>query len=80
MRGFVEPGICEIPGHLASMANNGNQDPFQPQAPAANLGHEATLPNNNLRLDRTNYTLWHSLVLAAAQAYDLDNYILGNNP
>ncbi|XP_062081291.1 uncharacterized protein LOC133786093 [Humulus lupulus] len=45
----------------------------------------AALPNNNLillnlRLDRTNYTYWRSLVLFAVCAYNLEGYVLGTIP
>lgn len=40
------------------------------------------LPNNsllplNLRLDRSNYSYWSALALAATRAYNLDGYLLG---
>uniref|UniRef100_A0A803P6J6 CCHC-type domain-containing protein n=1 Tax=Cannabis sativa TaxID=3483 RepID=A0A803P6J6_CANSA len=56
-----------------------------PKAPSAAVEIPLFLPNNNLlpltlRLDRSNYTFWRSLVLAATRAYNLDGYILGTNP
>uniref|UniRef100_A0A803QE07 Reverse transcriptase Ty1/copia-type domain-containing protein n=1 Tax=Cannabis sativa TaxID=3483 RepID=A0A803QE07_CANSA len=59
-------------------------DPHQARAtePAPEAPNLVPLPNSqllplNLRLDRSNYIIWRSLVLAATQAYDLDGYILG---
>ena len=59
--------------------------PVQPPplvAPAIDL---VGLPNNHLpplntRLDRTNYSYWRALVLAAARAYNVDSHILGTAP
>ncbi|KAM6549128.1 hypothetical protein CsatB_020804 [Cannabis sativa] len=57
------------------------------QARAVELAPEAPnpipLPNNhllplNLRLDRSNYTIWRYLILVAIRAYDLDAYVLGS--
>ena len=44
----------------------------------------AVLPNNSLapltlRLDRTNYSYWRALVLAATRAYNLDGFLLGTS-
>uniref|UniRef100_A0A803PMY8 Retrotransposon Copia-like N-terminal domain-containing protein n=1 Tax=Cannabis sativa TaxID=3483 RepID=A0A803PMY8_CANSA len=60
----------------------------RPEAPEnllPNAAAPAALPNNNLlplnlRLDRSNYPLWRSLVLAAVRAYNLDGHLLGTNP
>uniref|UniRef100_A0A803NU16 Retroviral polymerase SH3-like domain-containing protein n=1 Tax=Cannabis sativa TaxID=3483 RepID=A0A803NU16_CANSA len=56
-----------------------------PEALPVSAEAPLVLPKNNLlplnlRLDRSNYTFWPSLVLAAARAYNLDGYILGNTP
>uniref|UniRef100_A0A803NGE1 Retrovirus-related Pol polyprotein from transposon TNT 1-94 n=1 Tax=Cannabis sativa TaxID=3483 RepID=A0A803NGE1_CANSA len=69
--------------------DNGNGHGVQIDPPAAirieQPQAQIPLPNNhllplNLRFDRTNYTLWQSLVLAAVRAYNLDGYILGTIP
>uniref|UniRef100_A0A803PXS9 Integrase catalytic domain-containing protein n=1 Tax=Cannabis sativa TaxID=3483 RepID=A0A803PXS9_CANSA len=64
-----------------SNTNQPAPPPTEQQVPVLNLA-PANLPNNNLlplnlRLDRTNFLFWRSLVLAAVRAYDLDGYILG---
>uniref|UniRef100_A0A803NUX0 CCHC-type domain-containing protein n=1 Tax=Cannabis sativa TaxID=3483 RepID=A0A803NUX0_CANSA len=61
---------------------NGAPTNAPPPNPPANEAPPAGLPNNNLlplnlRLDRSNYTFWRSLVLTAVRAYNLDGYILG---
>ncbi|XP_030497830.2 uncharacterized protein LOC115713487 [Cannabis sativa] len=62
-------------------------EPHQARAadPAPEAQNPIPLPNNhllplNIRLDRSNYTIWRSLVLAAVRAYDLDGYVLGHHP
>lgn len=75
----------------AAMASDGSHDlavhhqpPRVPHAPPM-ATNPAAIPNNtllplNLRLDRSNYSYWRTLVLAATRAYNLDSYVLGTHP
>ena len=60
---------------MASDNSDVVHDPLQAADPIG-------LPNNNLlpltlRLDRSNYSFWRALVLAAVQAYNIDGSFLG---
>lgn len=38
------------------------------------------IPSINIKLDRTNYSLWRSTVLSALATFDLDEFVLAPNP
>ena len=68
--------------------NSAAREPVPPPAPApppppaidpVGLPNNALLPLN-LRLDRSNYSYWRVLVLAAIRAYNLDGFVLGHTP
>uniref|UniRef100_A0A803QHZ4 Retrotransposon Copia-like N-terminal domain-containing protein n=1 Tax=Cannabis sativa TaxID=3483 RepID=A0A803QHZ4_CANSA len=71
------------------MASKDTDTSARSDTPKAPIPAEAQVPpyfpNNNLlplnlRLDRSNYTYWRTLVLAAVRAYNLDGFLLGTNP
>uniref|UniRef100_A0A803Q3J9 Integrase catalytic domain-containing protein n=1 Tax=Cannabis sativa TaxID=3483 RepID=A0A803Q3J9_CANSA len=71
------------------MASKDTDTSARSDTPEAPIPAEAEVPpffpNNNLlplnlRLDRSNYTYWRTLVLAAVRAYNFDGFLLGTNP
>ena len=75
-----------VPEHMdsdpsSSSPSTGVQPPRQPPPPQPPV-EVPPLPNNHLlqiqiRLDRTNYSYWRVIVLAAVRAHDLEGYLLG---
>ena len=80
-----------VPEHMAhsdpssSSPSTGVQPVRRPPPPPPPPVEVPQLPNNHLlpvqiRLDRTNYSVWRVIVLAAVRAYDLEGYLLGTIP
>ena len=66
---------------MASDQSIADHDPL-PRTP---IQEPSALPSNSLlpltlRLDRTNYSYWRALVMAAVRAYNIEGYLLGTIP
>lgn len=45
---------------------------------ASNLNLQ--IPSITVNLDRSNYPLWHTTIISALEAFDLDDYVLNPRP
>ena len=64
---------------MASDHSGTDHDPMPPQFDPAHLPNNTLLPLN-IRLDRTNYTYWRALAMAAVRAYNLEGFLTGSIP
>ena len=64
---------------MASDRSVTDHDPLPANQDPVNLPNNTLLPLT-LRLDRTNYSYWRALALAAVRAYNLEGYVLGTTP